>query len=119
MRQHAEHPYCRLPPRRLSGEIAASRPRPASSLLVAVRPPAQLNRAARRRLARGRMLRPLASPSRPRRLEVVHPGVAGDLLAERRRLLVGGADVEARPDAGFDQLADRVREAVEVVQLAW
>ncbi len=36
------------------------------------------------------MLRPLASPSRPRRLEVVHPGVAGDLLAERRRLLVGG-----------------------------
>jgi hypothetical protein len=39
--------------------------------------------------------------------------VVRDLLSEQYRLHVGGAVVEARPDASLDDLVDRLREAAE------
>jgi hypothetical protein len=47
------------------------------------------------------------------RLEVVFLEVVGDLLTEHRSLRVGGAEVDASPDSGVDDLLERVREAVE------
>jgi hypothetical protein len=46
-------------------------------------------------------------------LEVVLLEVVGDLLAEHRSLRVGGAEVDAAPHSGVDDLLERVREAVE------
>ena len=48
-----------------------------------------------------------------RRLEVVLPQIAGDLLAQHGSLHVGGAEVDAGPDAGVDDLVDRLREPLE------
>lgn len=39
--------------------------------------------------------------------------VAGDLLAEPGSLLVGGAEMDAGPHSGVDDLFERVREPVE------
>ena len=39
--------------------------------------------------------------------------VVGDLLAEPGSLLVGGAEVDAAPHSGVDDLLERVREALE------
>jgi hypothetical protein len=50
------------------------------------------------------------------RLEVVLRHVVGDAPAEKLRLHVGRAVVEARPDASFDDLRERLREAVEVAR---
>jgi len=47
------------------------------------------------------------------RLEIVFLEVVGDLLTEHRSLRVGGAEVDAGPDSGVDDLLERVREAVE------
>ena len=47
------------------------------------------------------------------RLEVVLLEVVGDLLAEHRSLHVGGAEVDAGPHSGVDDLLERVREPVE------
>ena len=45
-----------------------------------------------------------------------HPVLpVGDLLTERRPLDVGGAEVDAAPDARVDDLLERVGEAVEVL----
>ena len=49
----------------------------------------------------------------PDRLEVVFLEVVGDLLAEHRSLRVGGAEVDASPYSGVDDLLERVRESVE------
>ena len=46
-------------------------------------------------------------------LEVVFLEVAGDLLAEPGSLLVGGAEMDASPHSGVDDLVERVREPVE------
>ena len=46
-------------------------------------------------------------------LEVVLVEVVGDLLAELGSLLVGGAEVDAGPHSGVDDLFERVREPVE------
>lgn len=46
------------------------------------------------------------------RLEVVLRHVAGHLLAENVRLHVRCAEVQTRPDAGLDDLVERLREAV-------
>src|SRR5215218_2191484 len=56
--------------------------------------------------------------SSTRRLEVVLVEPARDLLAEHRALHVGGAEVDAAPDAGIDDLLERVREAVEAPRRA-
>src|SRR5690348_13368454 len=48
------------------------------------------------------------------RLEVVPTLVAGDRLAELRAFEVGGAEVDARPDAGVRDLAQRIGEPREV-----
>ena len=47
------------------------------------------------------------------RLEVVLFEVVGDLLAEHCSLRVGGAEVDAGPHSGVDDLLERVREPVE------
>src|SRR6267154_3039941 len=47
------------------------------------------------------------------RLEVVLLEVVGDLIAEHRTLHVGGAEVDASPHSGVDDLFERVREAIE------
>src|SRR6267378_4739574 len=48
------------------------------------------------------------------RLEVVFRHVLNDLSTEGLRLHIGGAVVEARPDARLDDLLERLREPVEV-----
>src|SRR5829696_9802123 len=52
----------------------------------------------------------------PDGLEVVPCHVLGDVPAEDDRLHVGGAVVEAGPDAGLDDLVERLREPVEVAR---
>src|SRR6266516_5959355 len=52
------------------------------------------------------------------RLEIVLRHVAGHLLAESVRLHVRRAEVQTRPDAGLDDLLERLREPVEVPRLA-
>ena len=47
------------------------------------------------------------------RLEVVFLEIMGDLLAEPGSLLVGGAEMDASPHSGVDDLFERVREPVE------
>ena len=64
---------------------------------------------ARRHLARDRSAHPL---------EVVLADVAGDLLAQLRSLFVGVPEVDPAPDAGIDDLLERIREALEVARLA-
>ena len=46
-------------------------------------------------------------------LEVVLLEVVGDLLAELGSLLVGGAEMDAGPHSGVDDLFERVREPAE------
>jgi hypothetical protein len=46
-------------------------------------------------------------------LEVVPPEIVSDLLAEHGTLRVGGAEVDARPHAGVDDLLEHVREPLE------
>ena len=53
------------------------------------------------------------------RLEVVLRHVVDDLPAEDLRLYVGSPEVQARPDAGVDDLHESVRESVEVARFAW
>ena len=53
------------------------------------------------------------------RLEVVLLHVVNHLPAENLRLYVGSAEVQARPDAGVDDLLESVRESVEVARFAW
>ena len=69
------------------------------------------NLAFRRRL--GPAERPVLSCCYSDRLEVVLLEVVGDLLAEHGSLHVGGAEVDAGPDAGVDDLLERIREPVE------
>ena len=45
-------------------------------------------------------------------LEVVRLEVVGDLLAELGSLLIGGAEMDARPYSGVDDLFERVREPI-------
>ncbi len=47
------------------------------------------------------------------RLEVVFLEVVGDLLAEPGSLFVGGAEMDAGPHSGVDDLFERVREPAE------
>jgi len=47
------------------------------------------------------------------RLEVVLSHVVSDLVAKRGSLHIGGAKVNACPDAGVDNLLERVRESLE------
>src|SRR6266480_7095903 len=47
------------------------------------------------------------------RLEVMILEVVGDLMAEHGSLRVGGAEVDAGPHSGVDDLLERVREPVE------
>ena len=51
-------------------------------------------------------------------LEVVLLEVVGDLLAEHGSLLVGGAEMDAGPDSGVDDLLERIREPVEAPRRA-
>src|SRR6266849_10802304 len=51
------------------------------------------------------------------RLEVVFRHVLNDLSTEGLRLHIGGAVVEARPDARLDDLLERLREPFEVPRL--
>ena len=46
-------------------------------------------------------------------LEVVRLEVVGDLLAELGSLLIGGAEMDAGPYSGVDDLLERIRESVE------
>src|SRR6266511_3115065 len=69
---------------------------------------------------RARAVGPLSERALPpklsasaRRLEEVLFHVVGDLLAEHGSLHVRGAEVDAAPDTGVDDLLERVREAVE------
>src|SRR5213080_1976862 len=48
------------------------------------------------------------------RLKVVRRHVVDHLPAENLRLYVGSAEVQARPDAGVDDLLEGIREPVEV-----
>src|SRR3954468_10278858 len=52
------------------------------------------------------------------RLEVVVGHVADDGVAEGHRRGVCGTEVQARPDAGLDDLRERLREVVEGSRLA-
>ena len=45
-------------------------------------------------------------------LEVVRLEVVGDLLAELGSLLVGGAEMDASPYSGVDDLFERIREPI-------
>jgi hypothetical protein len=53
----------------------------------------------------------------PGRLEVVPALPTGDLLAEQCTLRVRGSEVDPAPDAGVDDLLERLREALEVPRL--
>ena len=45
-------------------------------------------------------------------LEVVLLEVVGDLLAELGSLLIGGAEMDAGPHSGVDDLLERIREPI-------
>src|SRR6478735_8389964 len=47
------------------------------------------------------------------RVEIVLLEVLGDLLAELGSLLIGGAEMDAGPHSGVDDLLERIREPVE------
>jgi hypothetical protein len=52
------------------------------------------------------------------RLEVVRRHVVGDVPAQHLTLHVGRTEVEACPDPSFDDLGERLREAVEAPRRA-
>src|SRR5512132_3202659 len=47
------------------------------------------------------------------RVEIVLLEVLGNLLAELGSLLIGGAEMDASPHSGVDDLFERIREPVE------
>jgi len=63
-------------------------------------------------------MRPQQRSCRGDRLKVVLAEPVRHLLADHGSLHVGGAEVDAGPDAGVDDLLQRVREVVEVPGLA-
>ena len=52
------------------------------------------------------------------RLEVVFLEVVGDLLAEDGSLRIGGAEVDAGPDSGVDDLLERTGEPLKAPRRA-
>ena len=117
----------RTPARRVDRRVRAGDGRPAGRGGGARRAGARRPRGARtgrggRRRARprplGRARRHLTRSRSAHPLEVVLADVAGDLLSEHRSLFVGVPEVDPAPDAGVDDLLERVREALEVARLA-
>jgi hypothetical protein len=51
------------------------------------------------------------------RLEIVRRHVVGDVLPEDLTLYIGRVKVQACPNAGIDDLGERLREAVEAPRL--